>query len=193
MKAKEIIQKKIENIRSNEKTRFKFIFSGRIEYNKGIINLIKAFEDVKIDYELHICGSGPLDSLLEDMIKDNNNIFYHGKISSVCLYKLYEECDVLVAPSIWIEPFGLVVVEAMINGCCVIGSNFGGIYEIISKTRGGECFNPNSTQEIAECINSLTTQKIEYYLNCIYETIEYYNIKNTAKNYLAIFSELIDE
>ena len=42
-----------------------------------------------------------------------------------------KSASIVVIPSIWEEPFGLVAAEAMINGACIIASKVGGIPEII--------------------------------------------------------------
>jgi len=44
-----------------------------------------------------------------------------------------ENASIVVIPSIWDEPFGLVAAEAMSNGACVIASKVGGLPEIIKK------------------------------------------------------------
>ena len=41
--------------------------------------------------------------------------------------------SIIVIPSIWQEPFGLVAAEAMSNGACIIASKVGGITEIIGN------------------------------------------------------------
>ena len=44
-----------------------------------------------------------------------------------------KSASIVVIPSIWEEPFGLVAAEAMSNGACIIASKVGGIPEIIKK------------------------------------------------------------
>ena len=47
------------------------------------------------------------------------------------LKKKMKNASIVVIPSIWEEPFGLVAAEAMSNGACIIASKVGGIPEII--------------------------------------------------------------
>ena len=54
-----------------------------------------------------------------------------GFINSKKLNKIMSETAVIVIPSVWNEPFGLVAAEAMSNGVAVISSNSGGLPEII--------------------------------------------------------------
>ena len=44
-----------------------------------------------------------------------------------------EKSSIIVIPSIWEEPFGLVAAEAMSNGIAIISSNKGGLKEIIGR------------------------------------------------------------
>merc|ERR1711991_100115 len=43
------------------------------------------------------------------------------------------DASVIVIPSVWKEPFGLVAAEAMSNGIAIVSSNSGGLPEIISN------------------------------------------------------------
>lgn len=185
------IKRKINSLKMNDLDELNIIFVGRIDNNKGILNLIQSLDHVKLKYKLHICGTGPLVNEVNGICKTNPNIIYHGKLNKNDLEKVYSDCDVLVAPSVWLEPFGLVVVEAMIHGCCILGSNFGGISEIIEYTKSGQTFDPNNIQDIAEAVNSLTRDKIIGYLENIYGSIEFYNISNTADKYLKEFQEVL--
>lgn len=62
--------------------------------------------------------------------------------------------DVLVVPS-WCEPFGRVVVEGMAAGCPVIGTNKGGIPEIIDNGVNGLLIQPQNPAEIARSVTLL--------------------------------------
>ena len=44
-----------------------------------------------------------------------------------------KRASLIVVPSTWDEPFGLVIAEAMSNGTAVITSNVGGIPDVIGK------------------------------------------------------------
>lgn len=189
--SKNIIKRKIEFLKENDIKCLNIIFAGRIDKNKGILNLIDALKSVKRTYKLHICGIGPLVNEVNQICSKNENIIYYGKLSKEELQKVYLKCDVLVAPSTWIEPFGLVVIEAMINGCCVLGSNYGGISEIIKFTNGGDAFNPENIDEIRNSINSLTKDKLVSWLENINKNIEFYNIFNTTNKYLDEFDSII--
>ena len=56
-----------------------------------------------------------------------------GFVNSTRINKIMQQSSIIVIPSIWSEPFGLVAAEAMSNGIAIISSNVGGLKEIIGK------------------------------------------------------------
>ena len=56
-----------------------------------------------------------------------------GFINSDELHKIMLDTSIIVIPSIWREPFGLVAAEAMSNGIAIIASDIGGIPEIVKE------------------------------------------------------------
>jgi glycosyltransferase involved in cell wall biosynthesis len=115
-----------------------FLFVGRLEKSKGILNLIKVFAQIekKKNFQLVIAGEGSLRCDINRLIRKNSlegHIFCVGPISGVKLYSLYEGANALVVPSSSYENSPLVAIEALSVGTPIIGSNFGGLPEIISK------------------------------------------------------------
>ena len=56
-----------------------------------------------------------------------------GFVDTENLKKIMERASIIVIPSIWEEPFGLVAAEAMSHGIAIISSNKGGLKEIIGR------------------------------------------------------------
>lgn len=67
----------------------------------------------------------------------------------------YREADVVVAPSLWEEPFGLVAVEAMATGRPVCASRVGGLQEIVAHGETGLLFDRGDSAALAEALNTL--------------------------------------
>jgi glycosyltransferase involved in cell wall biosynthesis len=63
--------------------------------------------------------------------------------------------DVAVVPSVWNEPFGWVVLEAMAAGKPVIASRVGGIPEIVTHDKSGLLIKPNSATDLIAAIHTL--------------------------------------
>lgn len=133
---------------------FRFIYVGRLEAVKGVKQLVKAFQKLKRnDVELRICGKGSLQKYVVKAAKEDSKIVYQGYLDKKALNRMYGECDVLVIPSLWEEPFGMVAIEAFYNGLTVIASNRGGLKDIINYMECGTLINPEDGQELENAIN----------------------------------------
>lgn len=139
---------------------------GRLVDKKGIKYLIMAMVDVIKNFphaKLIIGGSGPekdkLEKLSENLgIKDN--VIFMGYIENSDLPKYYASSDLFVLPSIETkggdtEGLGVVLLEAMACGIPVIGSNIGGITDIIKDGGTGFLAQPENPDDIAEKIIEL--------------------------------------
>src|SRR5690606_10653103 len=80
----------------------------------------------------------------------------HGYVSDEELAQLYEECDIFVAPSRY-ESFGLIFIEAMAHAKPVVGTNVGGIPEIIRNGENGFLFKNEDVKDLTEKIQRLVS------------------------------------
>jgi spore coat protein SA len=127
----------------------RILFVGRVTPIKGVHVLIKAFSDIRARFPLArliIVGSSffgeaiktPYEVELARLAEPvGDGVVFTGYVPQATLKSLYSACDVVVVPSIWQEPFGLVVLEAMASGTCVVASAVGGLPEIIEHRRTG--------------------------------------------------------
>jgi glycogen(starch) synthase len=65
--------------------------------------------------------------------------------------RLYRESDVLVIPS-WYEPFGMVVLEGMMNGIAIVAANTGGPAEILEHERTALLVPPRDAPALAAAL-----------------------------------------
>ena len=133
LRTKKIMPKKLKQI----------IYVGRIVKEKGVDLFVDAIKEIHEDFKdwnFKIIGSpklgiNKLDKFSIKIKKDFESIGKRAKmtgfINSKKLNKIMSETAVIVIPSVWNEPFGLVAAEAMSNGVAVISSNSGGLPEII--------------------------------------------------------------
>ena len=153
-----------------------YLYVGRISEEKGIKTLIDAALKVNSS-KLKIAGDGPM---LEEMIsyaksKDNNNIIeFLGHENSSELSKLYEKCKFIVVPSEWYEISGLIIFEAFTYGKPAIGSNIGGIKELIKDTERGILFETGNSDDLSASIKFLLNNP---------DIVE--EMGENAKNYIA--------
>lgn len=120
-------------------TNFRFLYAGRLIKQKGVENILLAFQELANQYsdiDLVIAGNGP--ELEEYKAKFNIKcIRFVGKLNFKQLSQYYSETDVFLYPPLWPEGLPTSILEAGLMGCAVIGTNQGGIQEVIQNQQNG--------------------------------------------------------
>jgi glycosyltransferase involved in cell wall biosynthesis len=103
---------------------------GRITQEKGMDHILRAFASIPVALKLVIVGDGPSLKSLKDLASElriNSKVTFAGWLAHEKLHELYQQADMVVVPSIWPEPFGIVGIEAMAHGRPVLAYDVGGI------------------------------------------------------------------
>ncbi len=131
------------------------LFSGKLTKYKGVKYLIQAAKN--IDALIGITGDGPERKNLENLVKDLKlkNVKFFGYINGDDLIHLYYRADVCVVPSVWDEPLGLVVLEAMAANTPVVVTRKGGIPLMVKDGYNGLFIRPRNPREISDKVNYL--------------------------------------
>ena len=87
-----------------------------------------------------------------------DHIHFTGWLRPAEVTEWYDAADVLVVPS-WYEPFGMVVLEGMLNGLAIAASNIGGPAEILRHGQTGLLFPPRDADALAQAVLTLVTNK----------------------------------
>jgi len=113
---------------------FRILFMGRLEERKGADLLLPLARYLKgrLEARIDVVGSGRLKKTLD---RPDLGIVVHGHMGGGRL-KLLQKADLMVVPSRWPEPFGMVVQEAMANELPVLGFDNGGLGELVRDTGG---------------------------------------------------------
>ena len=135
------------------------IFVGRLVSDKGVDLLLHALEILKsggVPSDLTIVGSGPEEANLRKLAAElglEAQVTFAGQKSGAELAQLLNQHLVLVVPSRWAEPFGVVALEGIACGCAVIGSQDGGLKEAIGGC--GLTFENGNVTELAAQLGRL--------------------------------------
>ena len=132
------------------------LFVGHVVKTKGAHILLSAFKQLKQqNVRLHIVGDGTESEGLRRSAGNDSRIHFHGFVTGEALEKLYQKANLVVVPSIWHEPFGIIIIESLKHGTPVIGSNIGGIPEIIEPGNNGLLFEAGNVAELKDILESL--------------------------------------
>lgn len=137
-------------------------FVGRLVPEKGAHILIRAWQQVRTtlgpNRRLTIIGTGPQEAMLHELAAGDESIQFTGQLSLHETLGTLKQADLLVCPSLWAEPFGLSVIEAMGAGIPVISSNLGGPAEIIADGIDGYLVPPGDisalSHTLSHCLNA---------------------------------------
>ena len=131
----------------------RFGFLGRLVAEKGIDLLLAACRDLPAEgWELKVAGRPPTDDSSLRRQASGLPIEFLGFVEPT---SFLQQLDVLIAPSVWAEPFGLTVVEAYAAGIPVLGAASGGIAEVIGSVDPRWLVRPDDAGALAHAMAEL--------------------------------------
>lgn len=136
-------------------------YIGTLSVAKGVDWLIRQFKASAIVGSLLIAGRGKEEDMayFRQMADGDARIRFVGYVNPGDFYKTI---DVLVVPSIWEEPLGMVAVEGLANNLPVIASNRGGLQETVVDGVNGILCDPDRLDSLGEAIVTLWRDVAQY-------------------------------
>ena len=143
-----------------------FLFYGRLAPEKGVMTLLDTWKRLPKDVHLKIIGEGAMSAMIKDEIECNNlsNIEFLGFRKGEELFEFIRNASFVLVPSEWYENNPLTIVEAYSSGKPVIGSNIGGIPELIIEGKTGYLFEMGNSIELEKKINEALNMSDNAYL-----------------------------
>ncbi len=141
---------------------FRLVYLGRCHPTKGIHVLLQAVSriarSVPLSLSIHAIGHG-LDeqnyaAQLRRLARNDSRIVFGEPIARADLPRTLAAADAIAVPSLWLETGPLVVLEAMAAGTPVLGSDLGGIAELIGDNDAGTLVPPGDVDAWAKVIES---------------------------------------
>ena len=129
------------------------LFVGRPDERKGLPVLLRAFSALvdHVPARLSIVGADPDDVkriLAHPELAEHLDL--HGRVSNQELWQQLHDADVLVAPSLSGESFGMILTEAFAAGTPVIASGIAGYSDVVTHNHDGILVPPADPQALAE-------------------------------------------
>ena len=133
----------------------KIVFVGQSVERKGLPLLLRAFEALREHIPTELTVVGPTEEELSPMLLDARGVRALGKVDDDEKRRVLEEADVLCAPSLRGESFGMVLTEAFAAGTPVIASDIPGYRDVVRDGVDGLLVTPGDAQAIAESLRDL--------------------------------------
>lgn len=136
-----------------------YCYVGRLSHEKGISTLIEAAK--KLPYKLKIVGGGPLHNQLAEQVA-GTEIELLGYKQWPEIKKIAGKARFCVVPSEWYENNPLSIIESQCLGTPILGSQIGGIPELIDRGWNGMLFEPGNTEELKNGIEKMFAAQFNY-------------------------------
>ena len=143
-----------QNQNSNSEGNY-ILFVGRLVPEKGILTLLKAFQNIFKQFpneKLWIVGDGNQTEELQDFTENNKlqNVSFLGNKSREELHEIYANSKFSVVPSEYLEAYGNVILESLAFGKTVITSDLVGIKEEIEQNNVGLTYSFKNQEALEE-------------------------------------------
>lgn len=135
------------------------LYFGRYSEEKGIGVLLEACRKLE-HIPFVFAGDGPLRGKIEEV----SNIKNLGFLAGDQLHDTIKKARLTVVPSIWYENCPFTVIESQIYGTPVVGSDLGGISELIEVGRTGELFEAENAEQLTRIMEDLWSDSSKYRL-----------------------------
>ena len=133
----------------------KIAFVGQSVERKGLPVLLRAFEALREHIPCELTLIGPSKPELEHMLLDETGVRALGKVDEAVKRDELERADVLCAPSLGGESFGMVLTEAFAAGTPVIASDIAGYRDVVRDGVDGVLIPRGDAQALAETLREL--------------------------------------
>lgn len=135
----------------------RILFVGRLEQQKGIDTLLKAFPQLQGDVHLRIVGDGSKRSSLQSLMKQLNiadRVTFTGRVEPDQIAAEYAQAEIFCGLS-RSEALGNVFIEAQAGGCAIVATNVGGIVDTVIEGEQGLLVSPDMVNQASDALQHL--------------------------------------
>ncbi|MFE4957908.1 glycosyltransferase [Streptomyces sp. NPDC056653] len=138
------------------------LYLGRLAEAKGVRLLMAAWDEIAVGggvgVPLVVAGAGPLEREVTAWAAGRDDVRYVGLYDQAECRQAIARSIAVVAPSTWLEAFGLVVVEAMAAGVPAVAAGHGAFVELVEDGVTGLLHRPGEPASLASCLRRITAE-----------------------------------
>ncbi|WP_414542637.1 glycosyltransferase family 4 protein [Nostoc sp. CCY0012] len=173
------------------------VFLGRLVSDKGVdllLNSLKLLKQQGLEPNLTIIGQGPEESNLRKQVQTLGiveQVKFVGTQFGKALARLLNAHKIMIVPSLWQEPFGIVALEGIACGCVVVGSEQGGLKDAIGLC--GLTFTNGNVEALTQVLAELLLNDSKLNMYRVHREIHLAKHKaaSVAKTYLQVLEGII--
>ncbi|WP_327674340.1 glycosyltransferase [Kitasatospora sp. NBC_00458] len=136
------------------------LFLGRLTESKGVRLLMAAWDALAaeggVGVPLVLAGAGPLEPEVTAWAAGRDDVRYAGLYDPEQCRRAVSRSVAVVAPSLSMETFGLVVAEAMAAGVPAVAAGHGAFVELVQDGVTGLLHRPGDAASLASCLRRIT-------------------------------------
>lgn len=169
---------------------------GRLSREKGFDVALRAMAEIAPRWpeaRLVVAGDGPERPRLEVLAAElglGHRVEFRGWVAPERVAETIDAATLVLVPSVWREPFGLVALQATQRGRAVLASATGGLPEIVRDGETGVLVPPGEAAALAQAVESLLAQPEEVRrlgANALRRS-EYFSIERCATDYDGVYA-----
>ena len=159
------------------------VFVGRLEVEKGIDTVMRAWEKLAGKIPLRVIGDGSLRLRAQEEAKHIPGVTFLGWRPRAEVLDIVGKAEFLIFPSTWYEGQSMVLIESFSKGTPVIGSRIGSVEEVIEDGRTGLLFNPGDPDDLVAKVNWALAHRAELSSMRAQARLEYQTKYTAERNY----------
>jgi len=140
----------------------RLIFAGRFSLQKNLPFLVRVLEQVQeLDWQLEMIGDGPEMPVIRERVKKagwSGRVTFHGWVAPERVAEIMSRGDILMLPSLS-EGLPLVGVQALAAGLAILGSDIGGIADVVQPGRNGFLCPVNNGGDFVRALRTMLTME----------------------------------
>jgi phosphatidylinositol alpha-mannosyltransferase len=172
------------------------LFVGRAEGRKGLPVLLRAFEALRlagVDAQLTVAGA--TEEEVAPLLLDAEGVEIAGRVSEEEKWRLLGGADLLCAPSLGGESFGMVLTEAFASSTPVVASNIAGYRDVVRNRLDGLLVPAGDAVELGETLRDLALdpRRRECMARSARERAERFAWPQVAREVTEVYQEAIEQ